>query len=149
MPFTIKKDISREVDLDFDDRSDIVLLLEKIDLKEKRITLSISKFSEKNDGGVGTLFIVILILTLLVIILDYYYHHILNKSNYKKIKEKIGELEGYLSLKDHEKARPLYEEIKNLYKKLKKKQKKELHAQISESFKQFEGEEDIISKSKL
>ena len=95
------------------------------------------------------MFIVILILTLLLIIFDYYYHHTLNKSHYKKIKEKLGELEGHLSLKDHEKAGPLYEEIKNLYKKLKKKQKKELHTQISESFKQFGDEEDIISKSKL
>lgn len=149
LPIAVRKSTSKEIDIDYNDKSDVVLLLKKIDLREEKITLSISKFVEIEKKGADPIAIVIIALMVIAIALDFYYHYVTNKKDYKKIKEKIDELGEYLSLKEHEKVRNLYNEVNDLYKKLTRKQKKELHQQISEMFKQFEDEESIISQSKL
>lgn len=149
LPILARRDTLKEIDVDYNDKPDFTLLLKKIDLKEEKITIEISKFTEEKKKDNNFVLILIIIFTLIALGLDFYYHRKINQANYKKIKELLEKVEEYLSLKNHKKAKELYEEVKTLHKKLTSKQKKELQKQVSELFRQFKDEEKIITDSKI
>ena len=148
-PFSLTKGTNREIDVNYDDLSDIVLYFKKMDIRTDKVTISIRKAVELEKDNSGLILTLIIIATLILIGLDSYYYIKINKNHYNKIKEMLIQLENHLSLKDYEKAKSLRDEMNSLYKGLTRKQKKNFNQQISELFKQFKNEEDIISKSKL
>ncbi len=136
----IRKDSSKEVDANYDDKLDFTLLLKKFDVTKDRITLVISKITETQKKEINPLFVIVLISSIIGLGILLYFNHKNVNSKYKKIKETLEQLENFLSLKEHENAKNAYLEVKKLYTKLTLKQQKELHKHIEELFKQFEDE---------
>src|SRR3989344_2472452 len=137
----LRKDSVKEVDLDYDDSTDVNFLVSEFDRKLDVFTLVISKSVPEVEKETNPITVAIAIMVVIALVFFYYASHKKSSSNYKRIKELLEQLENYLSLKQHENAKNAYTEVKSLYKGLTLGQQNELYDKINELFKQYEGEE--------
>jgi len=140
-PILLRKDSVKEVDLDYDDSTDVNFLVSEFDRKLDVFTLVISKSVPEVEKETNPITVAIAIMVVIALVFFYYASHKKSSSNYKRIKELLEQLENYLSLKQHENAKNAYTEVKSLYKGLTLGQQNELYDKINELFKQYEGEE--------
>ena len=70
-PVIIRKDTSKEIDVDYDDKNDISLLLKKIDKKEDKITVGINRVIEVKEKGISSVFKIILITIIVLVIINH------------------------------------------------------------------------------
>ena len=140
-PILLRKDSVKEVDLDYDDSTDVNFLVSEFDRKLDIFTLIISKSVPEVEKETNPITVAIAIMVVIALVFFYYASHKKSSSNYKRIKELLEQLENYLSLKQHENAKNAYTEVKSLYKGLTLGQQNELYDKINELFKQYEGEE--------
>ena len=140
-PILLRKDSVKEVDLDYDDNTDVNFLISNFDKRIDIFTLIISKSVPTVEKKTDPITAVIAIMIVIALIFFYYASHKRFSNHYKKIKELLEQLENYLSLKQHDNAKNAYTEIKSLYKGLTLGQQDELYDKINELFKQYEGEE--------
>ena len=140
-PILLRKDSVKEVDLDYDDSTDVNFLISNFDRKLDIFTLIISKSVPEVEKKSNPVTVIITIMIMIALIFFYYASRKKASNNYNKIKELLEQLENYLSLKQHENAKNAYTEVKSLYKGLTLGQQNELYDKINELFKQYEGEE--------
>src|SRR3989344_345907 len=140
-PIQLKKGVPKKIDLDYDNKNDIVLLLQNFAKNEEKFSLTIGKILEESESKLSQTLVIIGVFILIIGGVGYFFYNKVSKERYNKIKSMMESLENYLALKEHDEAKNIYNEIRSLYKKLTLRQQKELYDEIIGLFKQFEQEE--------
>lgn len=148
-PIQLKKGVPKKIDLDYDNKKDITLLLKNFEKNEDKFNLSIGKMLEEKENKLGQTLVIIGIFMLIIGGIIYFFYDKASKERYNKVKSMMENLENYLALKEHDEAKNIYNEVRSLYKKLTLKQQKELYDEIIGLFKQFEQEEADLEGLKL
>jgi len=148
-PIQLKKGVPKKIDLDYDNKNDIVLLLQNFAKNEEKFSLTIGKILEESESKLSQTLVIIGVFILIIGGVGYFFYNKVSKERYNKIKSMMESLENYLALKEHDEAKNIYNEIRSLYKKLTLRQQKELYDEIIGLFKQFEQEEADLEGLKL